>query len=127
MTSVNTAPENVACWFEIPVTDLARSKTFYETLLKSKMTEMEMGPNKTVMFTSDEDPGVSGHLYEGKPAPTNTGNTIHLVVPDAKLETALERVEPAGGKVVSPIISIPAGRFAYCTDPDGNSIGLFGA
>jgi predicted enzyme related to lactoylglutathione lyase len=28
-------------------------------------------------------------------------------------------------KVVSPIVEIPAGRFAYCLDPDGNSIGLF--
>ena len=30
-----------------------------------------------------------------------------------------------GGEVVSPIITIPAGRFAYCLDPDGNSFGLF--
>jgi predicted enzyme related to lactoylglutathione lyase len=27
--------------------------------------------------------------------------------------------------VVSPVIAIPAGRFAYCEDPDGNSFGLF--
>jgi hypothetical protein len=31
----------------------------------------------------------------------------------------------SGGEVVSPIITIPAGRFAYCLDPDGNSFGLF--
>jgi predicted enzyme related to lactoylglutathione lyase len=35
-------------------------------------------------------------------------------------------VVPAGGKVVSDPIAIPAGRFAYCLDPDGNSFGLFG-
>jgi predicted enzyme related to lactoylglutathione lyase len=30
-----------------------------------------------------------------------------------------------GGEVVSPIISIAAGRFAYCLDRDGNSFGLY--
>jgi predicted enzyme related to lactoylglutathione lyase len=41
------------------------------------------------------------------------------------LEDALKRVGESGGKVVSDIVTIPPGRFAYCTDPDGNSIGLF--
>ena len=37
----------------------------------------------------------------------------------------MQRVTENGGTVVSPVIEIPAGRFAYCLDPDGNSIGLF--
>ena len=41
------------------------------------------------------------------------------------VEAALERVKNAGGEVVSDVIWIPAGRFAYCLDPDGNSIGVF--
>ncbi len=120
-----TYPANAACWFEIPVTDLGRSKDFFEQVLKTKLQDMDMGPNVTAVFPTSGGNGVGGHLYEGKPA-TGSGNTIHLIVPDEKLETALERVGPAGGEVVSPIIPIPAGRFAYCTDPDGNSIGLFG-
>ena len=63
-------------------------------------------------------------LIPGKPAPDGTGPTIHLACPDT-LEDALERVTKAGGRVVSDPISIPAGRFAYCLDPDGNSIGVF--
>jgi hypothetical protein len=38
---------------------------------------------------------------------------------------AMARVTKNGGQVVSPAISIPAGTFAYCLDPDGNSFGLF--
>ncbi|KAB2858733.1 MAG: VOC family protein, partial [Bauldia sp.] len=53
------------------------------------------------------------------------GNTIHLASPHP-LEEAIERVRTNGGKVVSDIVTIPAGRFAYCLDPDGNSFGLFG-
>ena len=37
----------------------------------------------------------------------------------------MQRVTDNGGKVVSPVITIPAGSFAYCADPDGNSFGLF--
>jgi predicted enzyme related to lactoylglutathione lyase len=123
---MSDTPRNICVWFEIPVTDLAKAKTFYEAVLATEMTENRDGPNPMVAFSSMADSGVSGHLYPGKPAAAGTGNTVHLGVSD-KLETALERVKPAGGQVVSPIITIPAGRFAYCLDPDGNSFGLFGA
>jgi hypothetical protein len=68
--------------------------------------------------------GVAGHLYPGKPA-AGAGNTVHLASPDP-LEAALDRVRENGGDVLGDIITIPVGRFAYCRDPDGNSIGLFG-
>ena len=37
----------------------------------------------------------------------------------------MARVSAAGGEVVSPAITIEAGRFAYCLDPDGNSFSIF--
>jgi len=42
-----------------------------------------------------------------------------------EIPVTVERVTANGGQVVSPIISIPSGRFVYCLDPDGNSFGLF--
>ena len=119
-------PANSAVWFEIPATDLARARSFYEAVLKTELKEDNTGPNPMLMFpVADSATGVSGHIYPGTPAAAGSGNTIHLAAPDAKVEDTLARVEPAGGKVLSPVIDIPAGRFAYCTDPDGNSIGLF--
>lgn len=123
---MNDQPKNTCVWFEIPSTDLDRSKSFYETVLGSKMTRNDDGPNPIVAFTSMEDAGVSGHIYPGKPSAQGTGNTIHLGVSD-KLEDAMGRVSQAGGQVVSDIIPIPVGRFVYCLDPDGNSVGLFGS
>lgn len=112
------------CWFEIPVSDLDRAKTFYEKVLGTSMNRYEEGPNPMVSFTSMDDPGASGHLYPGKPSAQGTGNTVHLVALDP-LEDVMARVGPAGGEIVSPIVDIPAGRFVYATDPDGNSIGFF--
>jgi uncharacterized protein len=117
-------PPNAVVWFEIPVTDLAKSKQFYETVLQNALVDQEMGPNVTSIFTPSQGGGVSGHLYVGKPSASGTGNTIHLAAP-SPLESALERLKTAGGTVLSDIVQIPAGRFAYCLDLDGNSIGLF--
>ena len=125
-TSMNMpAPKSgQVCWFEIPVTDLDRAKAFYESVLGTSMRRDDTGPNPMIAFTDMGDPAASGHLYPGKPAAPGTGPTVHLVALDP-LETVMERVGPAGGAIVSPVIDIPAGRFVYATDPDGNSIGFF--
>ena len=118
MTSPNTC-----VWFEIPVADLERARTFYGALLKRDLAVTEGGPNPLVALTDMGDAGVSGHLYPGEPA-QGSGPTIHLASPDG-IDAAAERVRRHGGAVVSEPIAIPPGRFVYATDPDGNSIGLF--
>ena len=116
-------PNHFACWFEIPVTDLEASKSFYAEVFDMTLETVDGGPNPLVMFpVSDEEGGVSGHLYPG--TPSENGPTIHLVVPD-NLEAARSRVEAAGGKVESENIELPSGHFCYARDLDGNSIGLF--
>jgi hypothetical protein len=117
-------PPNFTVWMEIPVTDLDQAIKFYTTVLKTELRKDESGPNPIAAFPTVDRQGVAGHLYPGKPAPEGTGPTIHLACPD-RLEDALERVEQAGGRVLSDVITIPPGRFAYCQDPDGNSIGIF--
>jgi predicted enzyme related to lactoylglutathione lyase len=119
------APASAAVWFEIPVTDMEKAKAFYSTVLMTEFRDDNTGPNPMSVFAYSGGPtAVSGHLYPGRPAPAGAGPTIHLPLPDS-VENAMERCNAAGGRVLSPIIEIPAGRFAYCLDPDGNSIGLF--
>jgi len=117
-------PANAAVWFEIPVSDINRAKAFYSQVLMTEFADQNAGPNPMAVFAHAGENGVSGHLYPGKPAGDGSGPTLHLPVPDS-LEAGLERVTAAGGRVLSPIIDIPAGRFAYCLDPDGNSIGIY--
>jgi len=117
-------PEHFTVWAEIPVADLNRAIAFYNTVLDTELKKDESGPNPMAMFQTSTPGGVSGHLYPGAPATDGNGPTIHLACPD-RLEDALDRVAAAGGKVVSDIVAIPAGRFAYCLDSEGNSIGIF--
>ena len=117
-------PQHFTVWSEIPVTDMDRAMTFYSAVFNLDLKKDETGPNPMAMFPTSDMNGIGGNLYPGKPAGDGSGPTVHFVCPD-KLEDALARVKGAGGEVVSDIISIPAGRFAYCKDLDGNSIGVF--
>lgn len=117
--------EHAVCWVEIPVTDMARGKAFYNAVLQTELVDDNNAPNPMAVFpTSNPQAGIAGHLYPGKPAPKGTGNTIHLVASEP-LGKVMERVKDAGGEVVSPAIDIPLGSFFYALDPDGNSVGFF--
>ena len=122
---MSTTPKNAVVWAEIPVTDLPKAMAFYEALTGQALSLDETGPNPLANFAvKDMNSGVAGHLYPGRPATEGQGPTIHLYIPDS-VEAASTRCIAAGGKVLSQVIYIPPGRFAYAQDPDGNSIGLF--
>lgn len=115
--------KSAVVWAEIPVTDLQKAKAFYASLFMADLRLEDMGPNPMVLFP--DGPGLSsGHIYEGKPAGDGTGPTVHIAVP-GRLEDAVERVRKAGGTIIAERMTVPAGSFAYCLDPDGNSIGVF--
>ncbi|MEP3049662.1 MAG: VOC family protein [Roseibium sp.] len=120
-------PDNFTVWMEIPVLDMDKAISFYNKVFKTELNLVtDMGPNPFAMFPTKDDQGAAGHLYPGKPAEKGTGATVHISCPDS-LEETMERFASAGGEVVSDPIAIPAGRFAYGEDPDGNSIGMFSA
>ena len=114
----------IMVWGEIPVTDMEKSVAFYNAVFGYEMSIDTSGPNPMAVLGGTENTG-GAHLYPGKPAP-ESGNTIHIGLEDS-LEAGIARCKDAGGQVVSHPIAIPAGRFVYAKDLDGNSIGLFEA
>ncbi|AXS40027.1 VOC family protein [Breoghania sp. L-A4] len=126
MTSASKpfTPDHFTVWTEIPVTDMDKAIAFYGAVFKTELKVDDTGPNPIAIFPTTGTDSVAGHLYPGKPAARGEGPTIHLACPDA-LEQTMDRLHAAGGTVLSDPITIPPGRFAYCQDPDGNSIGLF--
>ncbi|MBV1867868.1 MAG: VOC family protein [Marinosulfonomonas sp.] len=118
------SPEYAMVWFEIPVGDMAASMAFYTAVFDYDLTLDESGPNPMATIPNKEMKGAGGHLYPGKPASDGQGPTVHLAI-DGKIEDAMERCAKAGGRVRSPIITIPVGRFVYIQDIDGNSVAMF--
>jgi len=127
MTKKISAETNAINWFEIPVTDIARAKKFYETILEIEMTPMEMMGMKMAMFPYDGSKGtVGGALVQSEMhTPSATGAVIYLNAnPD--LDLVFNRIEKAGGKTSMPktLIDKNTGYMAFFTDTEGNTVGL---
>jgi len=127
MTKKISAETNAINWFEIPVTDIARAKKFYETILEIEMTPMEMMGLKMAMFPYDGSKGtVGGALVQSEMhTPSATGAVIYLNAnPD--LDLVFNRIEKAGGKTSMPktLIDKNTGYMAFFTDTEGNTVGL---
>ncbi len=126
MSDKMSAATNALNWFEIPVTDIARAKKFYESIFEIKMEQMEMPGMKYAMFPFDPaNAKIAGGLAESPMhTPGLTGSIIYLNGnPD--LQLVLDRIEKAGGQITMPKTSIGQNGFmAFFTDTEGNRMAL---
>ena len=117
---------NALNWFEIPATNLKRSKKFYETIFDIEMVEMEMDGAKFAMFPFEPGTGkASGAIAEGEyHVPSGQGTFVYLNANPA-MDNVLAKVEQAGGKIIQPKFSIGGNGFcAYIMDTEGSVVGI---
>ncbi len=114
-------------WFEIPVTDMARAKKFYETIFGFNLIDLEIGDGlKMAMFPTEE--GTIGGALNKHPdfyKPSQEGALVYLnASPD--LQDVLSKVEGAGGKIIvhKTQISPEYGYMAVFNDCEGNRVAL---
>ena len=106
---------NAINWFEIPVKNFSKAKTFYETILEASMHPMVAMGMKSAFFPADMENGsVGGCIIEGKGyEPTNKGSLVYLNGGE-DLGIMLSKVEQAGGKIILPKTAIgPNGFMAH--------------
>jgi uncharacterized protein len=116
---------NPVNWFEIPATDLARAKAFYEHVLGVTLSHMEMGPAAMEMFEFDpEKAGSSGALIVADGyTPSHEGSVVYFSVDD--IEGTLAKVESKGGKTLQEKMGIGEhGFIGLFQDTEGNRLGL---
>ena len=120
--------KNAISWFEIPATDLLRAQNFYETIFDIKMVPMDMGSMKMCMFPLEDMMGVGGALVDsgGFHKPSATDGPLIYLNGNPDVQTVLDRVEKAGGKIVVPktLISPEYGSMGVIIDSEGNRIGF---
>jgi uncharacterized protein len=119
---------NAISWFEIPANDLARAQKFYETIFGLTMAPIDMPNIKMRMFPIEDMMGVGGAVVDsgGFHKPSATDGPLIYLNGNPDLQNVLDRVEPAGGKVIVPKteISPEYGFMAVFIDTEGNRIGL---
>ena len=121
---------NILTWFEIPVSDIERAKVFYETILDIEMIKRTDGNDESVFFPYNPNViqatsgRVTGVLSKSeRNSPSSQGALIYINA-SPSLQTVLDKVEQAGGKIIAPKMQIPPGFIAVIMDSEGNRIGL---
>jgi predicted enzyme related to lactoylglutathione lyase len=120
---------NVLTWFEIPVTDTERAKTFYETILDIEMVKRADGNDEAVFFPFDPNVvqatsgRITGVSKTERNSPSGNGTIVYINASPG-IQTVLDKVVQAGGKIIAPKTLIPAGYIAIIIDTEGNKIGL---
>jgi predicted enzyme related to lactoylglutathione lyase len=104
--------------FEIGCRNSEKTAAFFSALFD--WTATAAGPATLIATNSDQ--GIQGHITALGHEPHHY--TIFYVQVD-DIPASLAKAESLGGKSLVGPIAIPAGTFAWFSDPDGNTIGLW--
>ena len=118
--------QNMVGWFEIPVSDMGRAKTFYETVFDVEISIHDFGGLLMGWFPDrGEVSGAQGTLIKQESyIPSQEGTLVYFMSDDVQIE--LDRVEKAGGKIYQPKtdISPEHGCMGVFIDTEGNRVAL---
>jgi uncharacterized protein len=121
-------PNNVV-WFELPVNDLNRAKSFYESVFATTLSTDARFPELAI-FPRRHETDSTGALavthdakIEGRPS---TDGTVVYLNCDGELDAVLKRAKAAGGELLQEVAQLPGGMgwIAQFRDLDGNRVGL---
>ena len=114
-TSVN----GKVCYVEIPALEVDRSAAFYRAVFGWNVRQR--GDGQTAF--DDTTGEVSGAWVTGRPASTDPGLLLYVMVDDAA--ATVDAVIAHGGEIVQPIGADAPEITARFRDPGGNIIGLY--
>lgn len=120
--------KNAVNWFEIPVTDIERSKTFYEAIFGFEMYSMNLGDGLDMAIFPSQPDGVGGSLIKNSDYyyPSDSKGPLVYLNANPDLQNVLDKVEDAGGEISIPKrqISPDHGFMAVIMDSEGNRVAL---
>lgn len=112
-------------WFEIPSADFSRAVAFYETIFDTKLRTEDVGTLPMGIFIEPKGEAI-GCVIHGKDfVPNPTGPVLYFDA-TSSLDAILERIEPAGGRIVLEKMELPRnlGYIAHFLDTEGNRVAL---
>ncbi len=114
-------------WFEIPVLDMDRAKSFYESVFKIEVQVQDFGGTLMGWFPwAEGKTGAAGSLIlQSEYKPCNTEGVL-IYFASVDVENELNRIEKAGGEILKPKtqISPEVGFMGLFLDTEGNRIAL---
>ncbi len=118
---------HIATWFEIPVENMQRAKSFYQDVLNTNFKDNKMDGYQMAIFEHEET-AVSGMLVLGKGYEPSKTSAVIYFNGGKNLDKPLSRVLDQGGTIIIPKTAIEdgcCGYFAQFLDSEGNRVGLY--
>lgn len=123
--------KNAISWFEIPTRDLSRAQQFYESILDIKFTAVDLENFQMRIFPVEDPSCVGGSLCYSRDShrPSETEGSLIYLNANPDVQTVLDKVEHAGGRILVPKtqISPEYGYMAMVVDTEGNRIAFMSA
>lgn len=119
--------QNMVGWFEIPVTNMERAKSFYDTVFSIEIQIQDFGGTLMGWFPFNEGKlGASGSLIQNEAYEPSKNKGVLIYFSTENINTEINKVEAAGGKIIQPKtqISPDIGYMALFIDCEGNRIAL---
>jgi uncharacterized protein len=113
-----------AVWVEIPVSDLERAATFYQTVFGLPAGEVsDEGVRRTLTLVNPGENGAGISLNQtANFEPSASGTLVYLQTDGG----ALDKISAAGGKIVQEKTSMgESGFYATVQDTEGNLLALY--
>jgi predicted enzyme related to lactoylglutathione lyase len=109
--------------FEIGVRDVAKARGFYGPLLGWEFSPYGEAAMIANLGATAGTPGIGGHINSLGHPPHNYC-VVYALVED--LAATIAHAEQLGGKQLVPPTEVPGmGHFAWVSDPEGNTLGLW--
>ena len=103
--------------FEIGCKDKEKTSAFYREVFGWTIDAGPMGAINTGSAS-----GIQGHIAALGHEPHQF---THFYIQTDDIPASLKQIEAAGGKIIVPPVEIPNGTFAWFSDSEGNTIGLW--
>jgi len=119
---------NAINWFEIPVNNIKRAKSFYEAIFDFELFDLDIGDGLQMAIFPAENGTVGGALIQKEEYyyPSDTHGPLLYLNANPDLQTVLDKVEDSGGTVSIPkrLITEDNGYMAVIIDSEGNRVAL---
>ncbi|MYD09603.1 MAG: VOC family protein [Chloroflexi bacterium] len=123
---------SVINWFEVPVADFERAKTFYETVLDKQLFVNDQRETMgSILGVFPHDGQVGGCLVHNPQygyTPSAEGTLVYFTI-TGNMDSALTRVPAAGGQVLLPKTELGenagGGYVSWVRDTEGNKVGFY--
>ncbi|MCC5918135.1 MAG: VOC family protein [Cryomorphaceae bacterium] len=119
-----TTINNCISWFEIPAINFQQSVDFYNHIFGFEMEVNHSGNYAMAFFPSVN--GIGGAIVAGPGSTPGVSGPLIYLNAGEDLNVVLNRIEPAGGRIVMSKTRIDedSGCFAIFIDSEGNKLAL---